>query len=164
MTKTQRRTGLYIWIRAYKTVPADNLLDLGLYEEKLCNNGKIRQVKAKGILKQNLVITFSRKAMEYQRFIRNRQIERARKLLKDIDPETYKKGPHDVTRFIKRVSKGKSGEKASDRYFLDEDLIREEEKYDGFYVIATTWRSGRRFPSCVMMWRGSFRSVHNAIK
>ena len=141
----EKNRALYL-DKAYKTVPADNLLDLGLYEEKLCSNGKIRQVKAKGILKQNLVITFSRKAMEYQRFIRNRQIERARKLLKDIDPETYKKGPHDVTRFIKRVSKGKSGEKASDRYFLDEDLIREEEKYDGFYVIATNLEIRKEVP------------------
>ena len=30
--------------------------------------------------------------MEYQRFIRNHQIERAKKLLKNPDPETYKKG------------------------------------------------------------------------
>ena len=129
--------------KAYKTVPADNLIDLGLYEEKLCKNGKIKQVKAKGVLKQSLVITFSRKTMEYQRFIRNRQIERARKLLENIDPETYKKGPHDVTRFIKRTSKGKSGEKATDNYFLNEELIKEEEKYDGFYAIATNLELGR---------------------
>jgi len=75
--------------------------------------------------------------MEYQRFVRNRQIERAKSLLKNIDPETYKKGPHDITRFIKRNSKGKDGEKAVDRYALDLDLIAEEEKYDGFYAVAT---------------------------
>ena len=123
--------------KAYKIIPADNLYDLGLYEEKRTANGKTRRVKAKGLLKQYLIITFSRKMMEYQRFIRNRQIERARKLLANIDPETYKKGPNDVTRFIKRSSKGSSGEKATDRYFLNEELIREEEKYDGFYAIAT---------------------------
>ena len=123
--------------KAYKVVPANNLIDLGLYEEKTCQNGKTRRVKAKGVLKQSLVITFSRKMMEYQRFIRNRQIERAKKLLANIDPETYKKGPNDVTRFIKRASKGKNGENAVDRYFLDEELIAEEEKYDGFYAVAT---------------------------
>ena len=52
--------------------------------------------------------------MEYQRYIRNRQIERAKKLLKNLDPETYKKVPHDVTRFIKRTSSTKSGEKITD--------------------------------------------------
>ena len=54
-----------------------------------------------------------------------------------MDPETYKKGPNDVTRFIKRSSNGKNGEKAVDLYALDADRIAEEEKYDGFYAIAT---------------------------
>ena len=123
--------------KAFKVIPADNLLDLGLYEEKKYKNGKTRQVKVKGLLPQKLIITFSRKMMEYQRFIRNRQIDRAKKLLENIDPQSYKKGPNDVTRFIKRSSKGKNGEKAMDRYTLDEDLIAEEEKYDGFYAVAT---------------------------
>jgi len=123
--------------KAYKIVPADNLLDMGFFEEKTLKNGKTRQVKVKGVLQQNLVITFSRKMMEYQRYIRNRQIERARELLKKMDPETFKKGPHDVTRFIKRNSKGKNGEKAVDQYSLNQDLIAKEEKYDGFYAIAT---------------------------
>lgn len=123
--------------RAYKMVEADNLLDLGFYEEKTLKNGKTKSVKVKGVLKQKLVITFSRKMREYQRYIRNRQIERAKKLLKNLDPETFKKGPHDVTRFIKRNSKGKDGEKAVDQYSLNLDLITEEEKYDGFYAVAT---------------------------
>lgn len=123
--------------KAFKVIPADNLLDLGLYEKKRYKNGKTRQVKVKGLLPQKLIITFSRKMMEYQRFIRNRQIDRAKKLLENIDPQSYKKGPNDVTRFIKRSSKGKNGEKAMDRYTLDEDLIAEEEKYDGFYAVAT---------------------------
>lgn len=42
-----------------------------------------------------------------------------------------------MTRFIKRASKGKNGENAVDRYFLDKELIAEEEKYDGFYAVAT---------------------------
>lgn len=123
--------------KAFKVLPADNLVDLGLYEEQKLKNGKTRMVKVKGLLPQKLIITFSRKMMEYQRFVRNRQIERAKNLLKNIDPETYKKGPNDVTRFIKRSSKGKNGEKAVDWYALDLDLIAEEEKYDGFYAVAT---------------------------
>ena len=134
--KAEKNKPLYI-DKAYKVIPADNLLDLGLYEEKRCKNGKTRRVKVKGLLPQKLIITFSRKMMEYQRYVRDRQIERAKNLLKQIDPESYRKGPHDVTRFIKRNSKGKNGEKAEDRYSLDLDLIAEEEKYDGFYAIAT---------------------------
>lgn len=75
--------------------------------------------------------------MEYQRFIRNRQIDRARKLLKTLDPETYKKGPHDVTRFIRRKSSSKSGEPVTDLYEIDQSIIDEEEKYDGYYAVAT---------------------------
>ena len=75
--------------------------------------------------------------MEYQRYIRGRQIDRAKRLLKNLDPETYKKGPHDVTRFIKRTSTAKSGEKVTDRYEIDQSVIDEEEKYDGFYAVAT---------------------------
>ena len=123
--------------KVYKIIEADNLIDLGMTEEKKYKNGNTRQVKVKGKLKQNLIITFSRKMFEYQRYIRSRQIERAEALLENIDPETYKKGPNDVTRFIKRTSKGKSGEKATDRYILDFEKIAEEEKYDGFYAIAT---------------------------
>ncbi|GHV48660.1 IS4 family transposase [Synergistales bacterium] len=122
---------------AYKVIVADKAVDLGLYEEKMLKNGKTKNVKTKGLLKQKIIITFSRKMMEYQRFIRNRQIYRAEKLLKNLDPETFKKGSHDVTRFIKRTSSTKSGEKATDVYMLNRNVIDEEEKYDGFYAIAT---------------------------
>lgn len=57
--------------------------------------------------------------------------------MKNLDPETYKKGPHDVTRFIKRTSSTKSGETVTDKYALDLAAIEAEEKYDGFYAVAT---------------------------
>lgn len=123
--------------KAYKIIPADKAFDCGLYEEKICKNGVKKKVKSKTVIPQKIIITFSRKMMEYQRYIRKRQIDRAKKLLKDLDPESYKKGPHDITRFIKRRSKTASGEEATDLYELDQSVIDEEEKYDGFYAIAT---------------------------
>ena len=75
--------------------------------------------------------------MEYQRRIRNAQIERARNILKYRDVEEVKKGPHDVTRFIKRMSVTLDGEKAVDHYDIDQSVIDEEEKYDGYYAVAT---------------------------
>ena len=122
---------------AYKVITADSAFDLGLYEDKQFKNGNTRKVKSKAMVKQKVIITFSRKAMEYQRYIRNRQIERAKAMLSDLDPDTYKKGPNDVTRFIKRTSSTKTGERATDLYELDLDKIAEEEKYDGFYAVAT---------------------------
>jgi transposase len=121
----------------YKIINADKAIDVGLYEEHICKNGKVKKVKSKALLPQKIIITFSRKMMEYQRYIRNRQIERAKNMLKNLDPETYKKGPHDVTRFIKRTSSTKSGEKVTDSYEINQSVIDEEEKYDGFYAVAT---------------------------
>jgi len=122
---------------AYKVIHADKALDLGLYEEKTLKNGQVKKVKAAGILEQRIIVTFSRKMMEYQRTVRGRQIERARKLLELKDPEAIKKGPHDVKRFMKRISRTKSGEDAAVEYQLDEEKIAEEETYDGYYAVAT---------------------------
>ncbi len=122
---------------AYKVISADKALDLGLYEEIEQKNGKIKKVKAKGMLKQKVIIVFSRKMMEYQRTVRNRQIERARRMIERSDPEEIKKGPNDVRRFMKRTVSTKSGEKATVNYILDDEKIKEEEKYDGYYAVAT---------------------------
>lgn len=121
----------------YKILNADKAVDSGLYEEKVYKNGKTRMVKSKALLKQRIIITFSRKMLEYQRHIRNAQIERATSILNNRNVGDVKKGPHDVTRFIKRTSTGKDGEKASDHYTIDQSVIDREEKYDGYYAVAT---------------------------
>ncbi|MEE8808484.1 MAG: transposase [Lactimicrobium sp.] len=122
---------------AYKVIPADKAIDLGLVEYKQLRNGGSRKVKAKGTLEQIVIITFSRKMMEYQRTVRNRQIERAKQIMKLKDPEEIKKGPNDVRRFLKRVAKDKDGKEAEISYDLDQARIDEEEKYDGYYAVAT---------------------------
>lgn len=123
--------------KAYKVLASDTLIDLGLYEEKTTASGKRKKVKSKATLEQCIIVTFSRKFYEYQRYIRNRHIERAKEYLKNPDPEEIKKGPNDVKRFLKRISSTKSGEEVQTTYVLDEERIKEEEKYDGFYAIAT---------------------------
>ena len=116
---------------AYKVIPANTTMDTGLYEEKVYKNGRTKKVKAKGTLHQYIIVTFSRKMMEYQRTIRERQLERAKKLLRLKDPEKIKKGPNDIRRFLKNTSSDTAN------YVLDMDKIHEEEKYDGFYAVAT---------------------------
>ncbi len=123
--------------RAYKVIPADHVVDLGLYEEKTYKNGKTRKVRSKAILPQKIIVVFSRKMMEYQRSVRNAQIERAKNILRCRNTDEIRKGPHDVMRFIKRISKGKDGSVATDSYTIDQSVIDEEEKYDGFYAVAT---------------------------
>ena len=116
---------------AYKVIPANTAMDTGLYEEKVYKNGRTKKVKAKGTLHQYIIVTFSRKMMEYQRTIRERQLERAKKLLRLKDPEKIKKGPNDIRRFLKNTSSDTAN------YVLDMDKIHEEEKYNGFYAVAT---------------------------
>lgn len=116
---------------AYKVISANTAMDTGLYEEKVYKNGRTKKVKAKGTLHQYIIVTFSRKMMEYQRTIRERQLERAKKLLRLKDPEKIKKGPNDIRRFLKNTSSDTAN------YVLDMDKIHEEEKYDGFYAVAT---------------------------
>lgn len=122
---------------AYKVINADNLIDLGFTEEKVCKNGKIVTRKVKATLKQQIIVRFSRKMMEYQCAVRNRQIERAKAKLGSIDPDTYKKGQNDVTRFIKKTTSTKDGSEVKTEFSLDTDRIAEEEKYDGYYAYAT---------------------------
>lgn len=116
---------------AYKVIPANTPMDTGLYEEKVYKNGRTKKVKTKGTLHQYIIVTFSRKMMEYQRTIRERQLERAKKLLRLKDPEKIKKGPNDIRRFLKNTSSDTAN------YVLDMGKIYEEEKYDGFYAVAT---------------------------
>ena len=63
--------------------------------------------------------------------VRNRQIERARRLISTNKVDDLKKNPNDPKRFIKRDKNDK------DRYYIDEEKIKKEEKYDGFYAVAT---------------------------
>lgn len=116
--------------RAYKVEDASRELVMDFPEERIIRKKK-KTVKAKATLEQRIIITFSRKCYEYQRKIRAGQIERAKKLLKTSDPEAIKKGANDVRRFIRRKASTKES------YILDEEKIREEEKYDGYYIIAT---------------------------
>lgn len=114
----------------YKSITVDKPVDLGLFEIRQSKNGKTRKVKSKGTLKQRIIVTYSRKMAEYQKTVRNRQIERAKKILVSMDPENFKKGPHDVTRFIR-------SDKEKKNYSLDEARIEAEAQYDGFYAVAT---------------------------
>ena len=115
----------------YKVISADKAVDLGLTEEYVTSTGKTGTKKVKGELKQYVIITFSRKAMEYQRHIRNSQIERAQRLIKNNKVEDLKKNQNDPKRFIKKVKNEKN------KYYIDEEMIKKEEMYDGFYAIAT---------------------------
>lgn len=89
-------------------------------------------------LEQRLIVSFSLKYLNYQRKIRQGQIDRARQL---IDSGKYKQRPknqNDPHRFIAKQLMTEDGEKCSIEIpYLNTDVISEEEKYDGFYAVCT---------------------------
>ena len=108
---------------------------------------------------QDLIVTFQIKYRDYLRNVRNGQIERARKKISSTnkgDKIKLSNNPNDYRRLIKEnveviESKKKSNneknsnslnesskkEKYNYSYSIDEDIIKEEEKYDGYYGITT---------------------------
>ena len=98
---------------------------------------KERWVKENG-LEQKMIVTFSLKYKEYQRHIRQSQIERAMKAIESNPDKIRKSGQNDYKRFVKRNSFTAQGQAADqDIYCLDGELIAQEEKFDGFYAICT---------------------------
>lgn len=107
----------------------DSNLDLTFYKE--------RWIKEKD-LEQKLIVTFSTKYQKYQQSIRNRQIERAQKVI-DTNPGKLKKcNSNDYKRFISKSHCTENGEVAeNESYSIDTGLIAGEAAYDGFYAVCT---------------------------
>ena len=98
---------------------------------------KERWIKEDG-LEQRLIVTYSVKYQEYQKNLRQRQVDRAQKLI-DKNPSTIGKvRQNDPKRFISKIDTTENGEVASEtHYSINEDIINEEAKYDGLYAVCT---------------------------
>lgn len=89
-------------------------------------------------IKQDLIVTFSFKYLDYHRNTRNDQIARARKSIEENQVTRKGKNQNDYRRFIDSFSSTDNGEIAENiTYSINEDLINEEERYDGFYALTT---------------------------
>lgn len=98
---------------------------------------KERWIKENG-LEQKLIVTYSIKYKNYQRQIRNSQIERAQKTIDTNPTKISKSNQNDYKRFIKKTSCTPDGEIADTSvYTLDTETILNEEIYDGFYAVCT---------------------------
>lgn len=89
-------------------------------------------------LEQKLIVTFSLKYKCYQQGIRNRQVKRAEKMLEGNLSSLKKHNQNDCKRFIKKTGVTPDGEIADKEvYELDQSIIDEEARYDGFYAVCT---------------------------
>jgi len=89
-------------------------------------------------LEQRLIVTYSVKYKDYQRRIRDNQIERAEKLVESNPTKLKKSSQNDYKRFVSKVSATDTGEVAeNDIYFINKQAIADEEAYDGLYAVCT---------------------------
>ena len=88
-------------------------------------------------LHQRLIITYSPKYAKYQKTIREKQVERAEKMLASGNTKKTRKNPNDPARFIGSVAVTDDGETAKEHKFLDTEKIAAEAQYDGLYAVCT---------------------------
>ncbi len=89
-------------------------------------------------LEQHLIVTFSLKYKQYHKQLRNKQVERAMKLVHENPGQLKKSRPNDCKRFITKTNVTSDGEVAVKEIFgIDDELISREEAYDGFYAVCT---------------------------
>ena len=98
---------------------------------------KIIETETKSV-KQDLIVTFSFKYFDYNRTIRNNQIERAKKSIETGNVTRKGKNQNDYRRFINSLNVTDEGEVAEKiEYCINEEIIKKEEIYDGYYGLTT---------------------------
>lgn len=103
--------------------------DKVFYKERWINEDNIEQ---------RLIVTYSVKYQEYQKNIRNNQINRAKKIIASNPEKLKKPKQNDPKRFIKALNVTKDGELAEKNiYTINQNLIDDEAKYDGLYAVCT---------------------------
>lgn len=89
-------------------------------------------------LEQKIIVTYSLKYKNYQKNIRNSQIERAQKLINSNPKSISKPRQNDFKRFIEKTNTTKDGIVAEETYYnLNQEAINNESKYDGYYAVCT---------------------------
>ncbi len=118
-----------------RTVDAGECRDTIFYKERWDPT----PMKDGEVLEQRLIVTFSFKYMEYLSHVRDRQVARAQALIDSGRGNTARrKSPNDAKRYIKTEHCTRDGELAQiASYSLDQEMIGQESRFDGFYAIST---------------------------
>ena len=89
-------------------------------------------------LEQKLIVTYSVKYRDYMQSLRERQINRAEKLINTKSDKLRKASPSDCKRFISQTNCTSTGDIADKSFYsLNYETIEDEAKYDGFYAVCT---------------------------
>lgn len=102
---------------------------------------------------EHFIVTYSQKYADYMKATRQEQIARALKKMEN--GESIKtKSPNDCRRFIASVHVTEDGEVAGKtQLVLDEERIKDEERFDGLYALATSLDD----PALAIIKANSFR-------
>jgi transposase len=127
--------------KTYDISTLDQIIEKATPEEKSKIISKVfykeRWIKENDF-EQRLIVTYSIKYRDYQRKIRNSQIERAQKVIENNPTKIKKCNANDYKRFINKTSCTPDGEIADNEiYSIDQALIQKEETFDGFYGVCT---------------------------
>lgn len=119
---------------------AREIYDISLINEEAYKDAtfyKERWIKEDGF-EQKLIVTYSIKYKNYQRGIRSRQVERAKKLIETNPTKLKKANQNDYKRFIAKMNVTDEGEVAEKAFYsIDTLSIEAEEVFDGFYAVCT---------------------------
>ena len=87
---------------------------------------------------QLMIVTYSPKFALYQKKIRDAQLQRAAKMVRDKSVKKQRRNPNDPARFVKVFAVTGDGEIADKKSFtIDQDKVDAEAMYDGFYAVCT---------------------------
>lgn len=119
---------------------SDQIYNINQIDEHLHRNSiffKERWINESG-LEQRLIVSYSIKDRDYQRCIREKQVNRAEKIVsKGLRAST--RNQNSPKRFVAETDITPDGEVADKKILsLDEDKIEKEAMYDGFYAVCTT--------------------------
>ena len=99
---------------------------------------KERWIKDDEGFEQKMIVTYSIKYADYQRNIRSNQIKRASNLINSNPSKIGKPKQNDFKRFISTTVTTEDGQEATKKeYSINQEVILEEMKYDGFYAVCT---------------------------
>lgn len=128
--------------KQFRKIGSDKFFDISTLDETdeaVYNSIYYKEIPlVTGDMDETIIVTYSPKYKAYQQKIRNKQLERARKLIDGKVKKRKGKNQNDPARFVKETKYTDDGEIADKiSYELDQDKIDEEAKYDGFYAVIT---------------------------
>ena len=112
-----------------------NTIDEEAYKDRIFF--KERWINENG-LEQRLIVSYSIKYKRYQQTIRERQVERAEKIVRN-GKRGKRRNPNDPERFVETIQLTIDGVIAEQTVKkIDTKRIEHEEAFDGFYAVCTT--------------------------